>query len=133
MTFNDKEAVLRSYRASRLDVEVLEQMIADLRDSMGLKAYQISDMPRHHSDDDKMANYAHKHMILYNDLKKELKNMERIEEAISRLRSINPEYSYILASIYINGLSKGEVGRRLNISKATRVKRYKEAIDAIEF
>lgn len=99
---------------------------------MDVQGYQLSDMPRHHAESDKMADYAHRHMILYHKLRDAQRRAESVIQAINDLADTNPTGQYLLTCMFIKGMSGNAAGIAMNMSKPTRIKEYRKAVNMIQ-
>lgn len=132
LTIEEKEAFLRSYRECDVRMMTIQQEIDSLRSTVLVKGYHMSDLPKHHNNtDDKMADYAEAHLKLCNKMKRNEDRKLAVIDSLNELSDRDAESAYILASMYISGKSKIDIEKELNISKGTRIRKYRKAIELL--
>lgn len=131
MTFEDKRRFLELYHEISLDIIVLTQEIANLRDDMLPSGQKLSDMPKSHSQRDLLADFA----VRLDHLERErlflMKSMLNINDSIDNLGET--EFRFVLKQYYVQeGYTWGKIAQILCMSERNARRIGNKAIHSLK-
>lgn len=132
MNYQDKVEFLRGYHKAKMQIKTYLRQMDDLRDTMMPGGIRYSDMPKHPNYDDKMADYAAKHMDIQYRIDKAQERQLRVIAVINQIAEVDPLGHRILTEMYINNKNTPYICRKLCIGRTTEWQHRKRAIERLD-
>lgn len=132
MTFNEKVEFLKGYRVADINIGTYMQQLEDLRQTMLPSGIHISDLPKRPNYDDKMADYAGEFWEINERIQRAQQRKLTVIAVINQIAETDPDGHRMLTEVYINGKRKCQCEDILNVSKSTRIRIYKRAIEGLD-
>lgn len=132
MNYNEKVEFLKGYAKAKENIKTYLRQMEDLRETMLPSGISYSDMPKHPNYDDKMADYAVKHMDIQKRLDKAQAKQLAVIAAINQIAEVDPVGHRILTERYVSGKSFYRIEKELRVSRNTRRKYHKIAIERLK-
>lgn len=131
MNYNEKVEFLKGYAKAKENVKTYLRQMEDLRETMLPSGISYSDMPKHPNYDDKMADYAVKHMDIQHRLDRAQAKQLAVIAVINQIAEIDPLGHRILTEAYIKCKHSTDICRKLYISRDTEWRHRKSAIERL--
>lgn len=131
MNYNEKVEFLKGYAKAKENVKTYLRQMEDLRETMLPSGISYSDMPKHPNYDDKMADYAVKHMDIQKRLDRAQAKQLAVIAVINQIAETDPLGHRILTEAYIKCKQNNEICKKLYISKDTEWRHRKSAIERL--
>lgn len=128
MNYQEKVKFLESYIDAKQRAESYAIEIQDLRQTVYPSGIHISDMPKHQSYEDQMANYAGEYWEIMKRLEKAESRQLHVVAVINQIADIDPLGHRILVERYIKGEKTEVVCRTCYISRKTEWRHRRNAI-----
>ncbi len=132
MNYQEKVEFLKGYQIAKENAETFLRQIDDLRETMLPSGIHISDMPKHPTYEDSMADYAGKFWEIQRRLERAQAKQLRVVAVINQIAESDPLGHRILTEKYVNGNKREYICRTLYISRDTEWRHRRQAIERLK-
>lgn len=132
MTYQEKVQFLKSYLISKEHALSYAKEIDDLRETMLPSGIHYTDMPKHPSYEDSMANYAGEFWEIQKRLDRANSRQLKVVAVINQIADIDPLGHRLLIERYIKGNKTSYVCRICHVSQKTEYRHRKKAIERLK-
>lgn len=131
MNFKQKVRFLTGYMRAKEKYAALAIQIHELEEMQLPNGIHYTDMPKHHSNDDQMANFGAEYWELIKEQEKCEKRMINVINTINQISDSDPLGCRLLTEQYIIGCPKYVIEEKLGMARETRRRWHNRAVEEI--